>query len=138
MTLRRAGENKENQYGRQCAEFELTCYTFVKKLGLCLFAVFLPLWLLCRVTHPFVPTTKEMAAIVVIPRVANSESVQGLGEGIVDLAKVWMQELRPDTVKATTQAATEEVKAAVDDTVQKVKASVDEVKTAPTNSGRAE
>ena len=42
-----------------------------------------------------IPTTKEMAAIVVIPAVANSESVQGLGEGIVNLAKDWMKELSP-------------------------------------------
>lgn len=45
-----------------------------------------------------IPTTKEMAAIVVIPAVANSESVQGLGEGIVNLAKDWMKELSPSRV----------------------------------------
>ena len=45
-----------------------------------------------------IPTTKEMAAIVVIPAVANSESVQGFGEGIVNLAKDWMKELSPSRV----------------------------------------
>ena len=45
-----------------------------------------------------IPTTKEMAAIVVIPAVANSESVRGLGEGIVNLAKDWMKELSPSRV----------------------------------------
>jgi len=44
----------------------------------------------------FIPTTKEMAAIVVVPRVANSQSVQDLGSGIVNLAKEWMAELHPD------------------------------------------
>lgn len=39
------------------------------------------------------PTTKEMAAIVVMPKIANSETVQGLGNGIVGLAKEWIVEL---------------------------------------------
>ena len=43
----------------------------------------------------FVPTTKEMAAIIVVPRIANSESVQQLGEGIVTLAQDWLKELSP-------------------------------------------
>lgn len=43
----------------------------------------------------FTPTTKEMAAIIVIPKIANSESVQQLGDGIVDLAKQWLKELAP-------------------------------------------
>lgn len=46
-----------------------------------------------------VPTTKEMAAIKVIPAIANSEIVQdkipeALG-GLIDLANDWMQELSP-------------------------------------------
>lgn len=43
----------------------------------------------------FVPTTKEMAAIMVVPRIANSQSVSDVAEGIVELAKAWMVELRP-------------------------------------------
>lgn len=41
------------------------------------------------------PTTKELAAMIVIPKVANSESVQQLGDGIVDLANQWLVELAP-------------------------------------------
>lgn len=41
------------------------------------------------------PTTKEAAAIIVIPKVANSESVQQLGDGIIDLANQWLKELAP-------------------------------------------
>lgn len=44
---------------------------------------------------PFIPSTKEMAAIIVIPRIANSESVQQLGEGIITLAQDWLKELSP-------------------------------------------
>lgn len=45
--------------------------------------------------NAFIPTTKEMAAIVVIPRVANSETVQQLGKGVVDMANQWLIELAP-------------------------------------------
>lgn len=68
----------------------------------------------CRLLHPLVPTTKEMAAIIVIPKVANSESVQGLGEGVVELAKAWMQELKPDKVKGNVRAIKESADAVKD------------------------
>ena len=42
-----------------------------------------------------VPTTREVAAIIVIPRIANSESVEKIGTGIVDLATAWLEELKP-------------------------------------------
>lgn len=41
------------------------------------------------------PTTKEMAAILVVPRIANSEKVQMAGNKLYDLAAEWMEELRP-------------------------------------------
>lgn len=46
----------------------------------------------------FVPSTKQMAAIVVIPRIANSETVSDLGDlgkDLVGLAKEWVEEMRP-------------------------------------------
>jgi len=45
--------------------------------------------------NTFTPTMKEAAVIVVIPKVANSQPVQDIGEGIVNLAKDWMKELSP-------------------------------------------
>ena len=69
-----------------------------------------------------IPTTKEMAAIVVIPAVANSESVQGLGEGIVNLAKDWMKELSPSRVSKD-ELANKAVDAA--DTVVKTAKTID-------------
>lgn len=42
-----------------------------------------------------VPTTKQMAAILVIPRIANSEKVQQAGNKLYDLAVKWMDELEP-------------------------------------------
>lgn len=43
----------------------------------------------------FVPTTREAAAIIVIPAVANSEDVRGLGADVVTLAREWIEELKP-------------------------------------------
>ena len=46
-------------------------------------------------TCVFVPSTKEMAAIYVIPKIASSQTVKDLGEGVVTLAREWIEELRP-------------------------------------------
>lgn len=46
----------------------------------------------------FVPTMRETAAIKVIPMIANSESVQKLGDvgnNAIDLANEWLLELKP-------------------------------------------
>ena len=43
----------------------------------------------------FVPNTKEMAAILVVPRLANSESVSDIADGVKTLAFEWLEELRP-------------------------------------------
>jgi len=43
----------------------------------------------------FIPTTREMVAIKVIPLLANDEEVQNIGKDVKDLAKEWIEELRP-------------------------------------------
>lgn len=43
----------------------------------------------------FVPSTKQMAAIIVVPKIANSEKVQTVGNQLYDLAVEWMNELKP-------------------------------------------
>ena len=48
----------------------------------------------------FIPTTKEMAAIIIVPKVANSEKVQAVGNKLYDLAVEWMNELKPSKKKA--------------------------------------
>lgn len=42
----------------------------------------------------FIPTTKQMAAIIVIPKIANSEKIQNLGNEVYDLAIDWMKEIK--------------------------------------------
>lgn len=48
------------------------------------------------------PTMKEMAAIKVIPMIANSEQMQKLGDignNMLDLANDWLKELKPEKAK---------------------------------------
>lgn len=43
----------------------------------------------------FVPTTKEMCAIKVIPIIANDKQVQELPQKAIELANEWINELKP-------------------------------------------
>ena len=56
---------------------------------------FLVVLVLSLSTVIFTPSTKEMAAILVIPQIANSEKVQAVGGKLYDLAVEWMDELKP-------------------------------------------
>ena len=47
----------------------------------------------------FVPSTKEMAAIIMIPSIVNNEKIQQTGNKLYELASEWMEELRPSTAK---------------------------------------
>ena len=42
------------------------------------------------------PTKREMAAIIVVPKIANSETVAEIGDGVKTLAVEWLEELRPN------------------------------------------
>ena len=53
-------------------------------------------WLILSLTGvALTPTTRQMAAIVVIPKVVNSEKVQTAGNKLYELAVEWMEALRP-------------------------------------------
>ena len=54
--------------------------------------------LLVGVVNSFIPSTKQAAAIIVIPKIANSEVVAEMGDTakeLVCLAKSWLIELKP-------------------------------------------
>lgn len=54
--------------------------------------------LLVGVVNSFIPSTKQAAAIIVIPKIANSEVVAEMGDTakeLVGLAKAWLVELKP-------------------------------------------
>lgn len=53
------------------------------------------LFIVSLVAYALTPTTKEMAAIKVIPAIVNSQDVQEIGQDFKVLAKEWLDELRP-------------------------------------------
>ena len=55
-------------------------------------------FLLLIVGGLFTPTTKECAAIKLVPIIVNDESVQQLPEKVVELANNWIDELKPEKV----------------------------------------
>lgn len=63
-----------------------------KKWGIILWAIIIP-WLVAGAA--LTPSTKDMAAIIVIPKMANSETVHEIGGEMVRLAREWLDELRP-------------------------------------------
>lgn len=57
-------------------------------------------FLFCLTTAVFTPSTKEMAAIIVVPEIVQSEKVEKIGNEFYDLALDWMKELHPEKVKS--------------------------------------
>jgi len=64
----------------------------------------MPLWpsffllgimLLEGVVYAFLPTTKEMAAILIVPRIVNNQKVQEMPDKVLDLANDWLEKLKP-------------------------------------------
>lgn len=68
------------------------CPIIVKILMPILVVLFFALFSVCV----FLPTTKQMAAIMIVPKIVNSEKVQTVGNKIYDLAVEWMKELEPN------------------------------------------
>lgn len=66
-----------------------------KRVGRNILRVSVPSLVIGIVIAVFVPNTKEMAAIWVVPKLANSESVSEIADGIKTLAVEWLEELRP-------------------------------------------
>lgn len=58
-----------------------------------------PLFVLAVVARTMVPTTREAIAILVIPKIANNEDIQGLGADTIKVAREWLEELRPAAAK---------------------------------------
>lgn len=58
-------------------------------------AVFVMSWT-SYVLNALTPTTREMAAIIIVPKIANNEKVQDCGNRLYELAIEWMEELKPN------------------------------------------
>ena len=75
-------------------DFLETVWPRIKKaMLLCIPMLFLAA--VIQLITAFVPTTKQMAAIIVVPKIANGEKVQTAGNKLYDLAVDWMDELKP-------------------------------------------
>lgn len=55
-----------------------------------------PVGVMLYIILVMIPTTKQMATILIVPRIANSEKVQQAGNKLYDLAVEWMDELKPN------------------------------------------
>jgi len=55
--------------------------------------------ILFATSHIFIPSTKEMCAIKMIPVVMNDEEVQKLPDTVLELTNEWIEELRPKSSK---------------------------------------
>ncbi len=59
----------------------------------------IPIFTILVFANGATPTTREAIAIVVIPKIANNEQVQGLGQDMIDTARDWLKELAPKKQK---------------------------------------
>ena len=92
-----AHDNRCRSYGNQSEvpkdEARMnTRFTLAAKFGV--------VALLIGVVNSFIPSTKQAAAIIVIPKIANSEIVAEMGDTakeLVGLAKAWLVELKPQS-----------------------------------------
>lgn len=63
----------------------------------CVLMVF---WIVAtQIAVALVPSTSQMAAILIVPKIANSEKVQTVGNKLYDLAVEWMDNLKPNKEK---------------------------------------
>lgn len=60
-----------------------------------IFQVSIPVFVLCLAGVLFVPTTKEVCAIKIIPALVNNQQIQGVGTDVLQLAQDWINELKP-------------------------------------------
>ena len=79
-----------------------------KSIGKIFMCVLLPLGTMFGLTQSFLPSTKQMAVIIVVPKIINSQGVQELPKRIVGLCNEWLEELRPENIKDV--AKEEEIK----------------------------
>src|SRR5208282_6447669 len=59
------------------------------------FFLTIPIFVIGIVGGVLIPTTKEMAAILVIPKIVNNQKVQEMPNKVLDLANDWLEKLKP-------------------------------------------
>ena len=79
----------------EMARFDEDMYRCSSKVPMCIKIIpiiFLPIFLTLTA---LVPTTKEMCAVIIIPKIVNNEKLHDVGDKFYNLAMDWMEELSP-------------------------------------------
>lgn len=71
------------------------CLEYLRDIAKPIVGIILPIVAISTLCVTFVPSTREMAAIMIVPKIANNEKVRDAGNKLYDLAVEWMVELRP-------------------------------------------
>lgn len=83
--------------GKSNEEFQSIRTTLWKWRGTCIKSgiISVVIAIVIGIAIDLIPSTKQMAAILIVPKIANSEKVQTIGNKVYDLATAWMEELKP-------------------------------------------
>ena len=76
---------------------EVRIHDYVFKLALKVLIPAFCIAMTCSLTRTFMPTTKEMIAIKVIPQIAsvnNVEKIKDISEDMLDITTVWLKDMR--------------------------------------------
>jgi hypothetical protein len=68
----------------------------VKPFAKPFYVIAVPLFIITCIAATMLPTTKQMAAIIVVPKIINNETVQELPAKLLELGVDWIEELKPD------------------------------------------
>lgn len=60
--------------------------------------MFVILWIPLRLLRTFIPSTKEMAIIYVVPKIVNNKEIQQIPSKMIKLASDWIDELQPKSI----------------------------------------
>ena len=76
---------------------EVRIYDYVCKIALKVLIPAFCIAMTCSLTRTFMPTTKEMIAIKVIPQIAsvnNVEKIKDISEDMLDITTGWLKDMR--------------------------------------------
>ncbi len=59
----------------------------------------LPMAISIQLMHNAIPTSKQMAILMVVPKIVNNKSVQQIPQKIINLSNEWLEEFRPSSIK---------------------------------------
>ena len=76
---------------------EVRIYDYVCKIALKVLIPAFCIAMTCSLTRTFMPTTKEMIAIKVIPQIANvnnAEKIKDISDDMLDITTGWLKDMR--------------------------------------------